>query len=598
MARKIRKKPGAGRPYFLAAILVILIAIVGGYRLYTCLFPDNIRLNYIMITKNGEPLKILQGETVNFHPTDICKIREISTNICFNHGIRLVSTGMDIDELLYEETALEKILPDNDAMRRHRITVEVKYKAETIGKIELIIEPRTDDWIEKAKRSIGNEKKIEVLERAVKEGFDDKRITGMLADEYIAVSAWNKAAALLEKNTAESADKDDLEKLLKVYEAAKNNAKITDVLNRLIKINPEDLSLTYKLAEHFDNTGKKDKAIIEYNKLLPRVPEKDRAGIYKTLGYLYSETKQTKNAINAYLKALESDKKDINLYYNLSALYESAGDRAMADKYLGMAIQMKPDDIDSRLKMAEDLIGRKEYAKAESYLKEVTRIKPDSADAWLMLANIEEKRGNKKLLEEYYKKILSIAPDNKTVIFNLGALEYETGNLKSAKGYFEKYLKTNPGDVDTMDYLFDIYKKEKNDKSAFEQALKILDKNPEKTRYYGFVFDYLNRKKDYKSMSRIMEAGFKKNPGNSEIMQYLIIARLNTGRDKDAVSLMERYLKKKPNDVQTLMQLAALYEKLGRIKDALGIYKKVLGLSPDNEAAQDSYLRLRMEVLE
>ena len=45
------------------------------------------------------------------------------------------------------------------------------------------------------------------------------------------------------------------------------------------------------------------------------------------------------------------------------------------------------------------------------------------------------------------------------------------------------------------------------------------------------------------------------------------------------------------------MQLASLYEKLGRINDSLGVYKKVLAIAPDNEEAQKSYLRLRLEVL-
>ena len=598
MARKIRKKPGSGRPLFLAVILVLLIATVGGYRLYSCLYPDSIRFNYIVITKNGEPLKILQGETVKFHPSDVCKIREISTNICFNYGIRLVSTGMDINGLLYEEAALGKMLPDNDVLSRHKITVEVKHQTDVVGRIELVIEPKTEDWIDKAERSIGSERKIEVLEKALKEGFDDSRITDMLADEYIKASDLNGAAALLEKKLKGSENEEDLLKLLKVYETAKNKAKIVDVLNRLIKLKPDDLSLRYKLAEQYENSGKRGKAIDEYNRLLSKVPKEELPWIYKTLGYLYSEGKQTKEAIKAYLKALEMDKEDINLYYNLSALYESIGDRSKADKYLGMAIDMKPEDIESRLKMAEDLIKKKEYKKAESYLREVTKIKSNSVEAWLLFANIAEKQGDKKDLKEYYKKILSIVPDNKTVIFNLGALEYETGNLKSAKNYFIQYLKAYPNDVDSREFLFDIYRKEKNDKSAYQQAYKILTKNPEKKQYYGFVFDYLNRIKDYKTMSKIMETGLKMNPGNNDIIKYLIIARLNTGNEKEAVSLIEGILKTKPNDVPTLMQLAELYEKLGRLNDALRIYKKVIGLSPENEQAQDAYLRLRLEVLE
>lgn len=598
MARKKRKKPGSGRPLFLAGILVILAVLVGGYYLYNGLFPDSLKFNYIVFTKNGDPLKILQGETVKFHPSDICKIQGLSTNIYFNYGIRLVSTGIDINGLLYEETALEKMLPDNGSFSRHQITVEVKHEAEVLGSIELIIEPKTDDWIDKAKRSIGSERKIKVLERAMEEGFTDPQIIDMLSDEYIDASEWNKAAALLEKNSEGANARENLLKLLKIYELVKNRNKTAQTINRLIEISPEDVSLKFKLAESYENSGKIDDAVKEYNNLLPLAATEDLPWIYKTLGFLYTKKNWPKNAIKNYLNALELDKEDINLYYNLAELYERTGNKNEADKYLGMAIASKPDDIEGRLKMAEGLIKKKKYKEAETYLEDVLKIKPGSIEVWLLRAAIEEKRGNKKKLKEYYKKILSIVPDNKTVIFNLGVLEYETGNPKTAKSYFIKYLKANPNDIDSREFLYDIYRKEKNDKSAYTQAAKIIDKDPKRKQYYEFIFDYLNRSKDFKTMSKIMTTGLNKNPGDSEITKYLIIASLNTGKEKEAISLVEDYLKTKPKDVPTLMQLASLYEKLGRLNDSLNVYKKVLAVSPDNEEAQEAYLRLRLEALE
>ena len=199
MARKYKKRPNTGSSFFIVVILAIFAALFGGYRLYTGFFPDSLQFNYIVISKNGDPLKILQGETVKFHPSDLCKIQEISTNIYFNYGIRLASTGMDINGLLYEETVLDKLLPDNSAFSRHRIPVEVKHQADVLGTFELIIEPKIEDWIDKVNRTIGSEKKIKILEEAINEGFNDNQIISMLADEYVTVSEWDKAAALLEK---------------------------------------------------------------------------------------------------------------------------------------------------------------------------------------------------------------------------------------------------------------------------------------------------------------------------------------------------------------------------------------------------------------
>ena len=335
-----------------------------------------------------------------------------------------------------------------------------------------VIEPKIDDWIDKAKRTIDSDKKIKVLERALDEGFDDVQIIGMLADEYIAASEWNKAAALLEKNSEGPAGQEYLLKLLKVYELVKNSRMVTSTVTRLLKLSPDDLSLKYKLAESYENSGNIDDAINVYNALLEEAPKEDLVWVYKTLGFLYTKKDWPKNAVKNYLKALELDKEDVNLYYNLAELYGRIGNKGEADKYLNMAIDRKPDDIESRLKIAEGLIKKKEYKDAESHLDAVLKIKPKSVEAWLLLADMAEKKGDKKKLKEYYTKILSIVPDNRAVIFNLGVLEYETGNPKSAKSYLLKYLKANPGDTDAREFLFDVYTKEKDDKSAYEQASK------------------------------------------------------------------------------------------------------------------------------
>lgn len=595
--KKIRKKPGEGNRVSPVFIIIIIVLLAGGVYLYRGFNPSEVRLNYIVITKNSETIKLIQGESASFHPSDTCRIGEISTNVFFNQGISLTSADIDVDGLLYGDTALEKLLNDKDIFKRHQVTLEVKRNQDVAGTIKIVIEPDVKDWVARVEGAPDSKTKVEILEKAVDTGFTDDKIIELLVDEYIASKAWLKATDLIEKIAGDSPDSEDIKRLLKVYEAAKNNVKIADMLVRLIKLNPEDLDLRKRLAELYERTGKRENAITEYNILLEKAPENEKAFIYKTIGYLYSESKQAKNAIGAYLKALELDPEDVNIYYNLSGLYESAGDKVNADKYLTMALAKKPDDIESRIRMAEGLIAKKEYKKAEEYLNEAIKIRPNYTDAWLMLANLEEKRGNKKALREHYKKILSLVPGNKTVLFNLGTLEYETGNPKTAKDYFLKYLKATPGDIESREFLFDIYKKEKNDKSAFEHALKIVEKSPGKKQYYPFLFEYLNRQKDFKAMYSVMDAGLKKNPGDGDITKYLIIACLNTGKEKEAATHIEGLLKQKPNDVPTLLQLARLYEKLGKPADALKTYKKVLDLAPGNGEAEDAYLRLRMETL-
>jgi hypothetical protein len=104
--RKIRKKPGEGNRISPVLIIIIIVVIAAGVYLYRGFNPSEVRLNYIVITKNSETIKLLKGETVKFNPSDTCKIGEISTNVFFNQGISVESAGLDINGLLDQDTRM------------------------------------------------------------------------------------------------------------------------------------------------------------------------------------------------------------------------------------------------------------------------------------------------------------------------------------------------------------------------------------------------------------------------------------------------------------------------------------------------------------
>ena len=67
MVRKIKEKPGAGKKPVLA-IAFIMVALFGGYLLFNGLYPKTFEFNYIVLTRDGVPFKIINGETVRLHP--------------------------------------------------------------------------------------------------------------------------------------------------------------------------------------------------------------------------------------------------------------------------------------------------------------------------------------------------------------------------------------------------------------------------------------------------------------------------------------------------------------------------------------------------
>jgi tetratricopeptide (TPR) repeat protein len=596
----IRKKSERPRPkrralrIFLSAIGVALLLLLWMGR---GLYPATPQFYYLLLEKNDQPLKLLNGDTFECHPQDKVKIIEISTNVLFNAGIRLVSKDFDVTALRYEKMPLSALLPNPALLGKYQFKVTVKRYNADLGSIGFVIEPYVEDWLDKVERTIDPERRIDLLEEARQAAPQDEKIRERLIQEYRSLKRWPQAAKLLEEMVKEKPDEQKLFELYEVYENMNDSAGAVSVLKRLLQKTPDDAELRLRLARTFEKAKKLPEAILEYEAALSRLAPKEKLAVYKTLGFLYTETADPQKAIGSYLKAAELDKKDVNLYYNLATLYERIGDKEKADQFLAQAVALQPKDIENRLNLAESLFNKGKLDEAQAYLDEVIRRKPDSLRALLLLVQIADKKGDKKRLKDLYEKVYALAPDNEIVLYNLAVLEYEAGNSGKSISHFETYLKNHPKDAETLGFLFDLYKKEKKDDSAFATAKALLALNPGDTAPYPFVFEYLNARNDFKQMAEIMEKGIQAHPEIVDLRQYLVFALLKMGEEDEASIQLAQLAKLKPKDVNLLLQLARLQESQGKMKEAMETYKRILEISPGLQEAEDAYLNLRLNQL-
>jgi len=581
--------------------VVTLFLVVGAFLFMWWVWPGlydvSPQFNFILLEKNDQRLKLIKGETLRLHPQDQVKILSVSTTITFNVGVRLFASDIDVQALTYNKTQLATLFPKDALFQQHSIRVFVKEKNRDLGYVDLVIEPYVEDWLDKVERTIDPEKRIALLEEARLMAPQDDKIRERLIQEYRSIKKWPQAAKLLEEMVKEKPEEQTLFELLEVYESMKDSDGAVSVLRRLLQKTPDDAELRLRLARTLEKAKKLPEATREYEAVLSLLDSREKLAVYKTLGFLYTETNDLDKAVASYLKAAELDKKDVNLYYNLATLYEKRGDKEKANQFLAQAVALQPEDIESRLSLAESSFSKGNMDEAQTYLEEVLRRKPDSLRALLLLVQIAEKKGDKKRLKELYEKVYALAPDNEIVLYNLAVLEYEAGNWGKSLPYFETYLKDHPKDAETLRFLFDLYKKEKKQESAFATARTLLSLNPGDTALYPFVFEYLNARNDFKQMAEIMETGIQARPENVEMRQYLVFALLKLGKEEAAAAQLAQLAKLKPKDVNLLLQLARLQENQSNVKEAMETYKKVLEISPGHQEAEEAYLRLRLKEL-
>ena len=582
---KERKKTSLIRNLtFWAAVLLLIAALTAGWLLWRGLYSVSPRFNFLLVSVNHEPQKILSGETLHLHPKDNVKVLTISTNMLSNLGIRLVSQGFDVSALRHEEMIVSALLPDQEIFNRYFFRIWIKYRNQELGYMDWQVQPRVEDWLDKANRTINDDQRLVILQHATQLLPEDRQLRLRLLKEYRSLKRWKQLAPMLEEIAEKKVDQEILTDLLKVYTAMEKKDGIVSVLKRLVELNPNDLEAHNQLAEIFEESGKLKEAIIEYEGLLGRSDEKDRLPIYNRLGYLYTKIGGFEKAVSFYLKAEELDKKDANLYYNLSYLYEKIGQKEKVDFYLGRAVSLKSKDMEGRLRLAESLINKNSLKEAGEYLSEVLKEKPKSLEALVLMARVLEKRGEKQELKKIYRRVLSLEPKNEAVMFNLGILEYETGDLKASSNYFTTYLRSRPKDAAAHEILFDIYKKQNNTKSALREARILVDLRPKEIGPYYYLFDHLSAQRDYENIIRVMEKGLKANPEQMHFKKYLALAHLKTGEGlKKAKKYLSEVLKEEPKSLEALVLMAQVLEKRGEKRELKKIYKRILSLEPKNE---------------
>jgi len=593
--RKVRRKPRrkTRKTYWVVLLLVLGVFLVAWW-IWPGYYSASPRFQSMLLQKNDEVLLALNGDTLELHPQDRVKILKISTTVTFNVGVRLYAGALDIPALSYEKLTMASLLPKEPSGGEQRFKVHVKHFNKEIGFIDILVRPFVEDWLDKAERVIEPARKLEVLEEALKAAPQERRIRTRLVEEYKSQRKWHEAVALLEPMAREKEDPQVLQEILEAYEAMNQTAGILSTLKRLVQTQPDNSGIRLRYASALEKSKRTKEAIAEYEEVLKRADKGEQAALLKTIGYLYSLISEIPKAIHSYTRAFELDKSDPNLCYNLSSLYEKAGDQEKSDFYLGEAIRLKPDDKEGQMRLSEHLVRRGKLEEAEKQLSDLLRKSPESMNGLLLMSQIAEKRKDTRKLREVYNRILSLEPENRTVMYNLGILAYESGDLQAALPHLEKYAGAHPQEGEVRSILFDIYRRQKKDDLAFRTAQTLVALNPKDLQSYSFMLEYLANRGEYSRIIDTAESAIRSLPADVDLRNYLVLAYLKTGKEDLALEQMHQILKLTPKDLDLLLQIAQLQEKKGRNSEALATYGKILNLAPQHEEAGEAYLRLRM----
>ncbi len=558
------------------------------------IFPSH--LIQVEMLVNGKREYVENRGEISIHPNDKIRIDNVITDGLIPWGIKLISDGFPAQAMTKKRVRLIDFWPLNFFKEPHKIRITFLAWGNPIGEVTIVGELSCQDWLKLASETDNLETKIFYLEQASKSSKKSILLDLKLAKLYGNKGDWAEAAKIYERIASTSDSLEILRKLLNAYIRSNQADEAINTYLAVIRKKPE-----VKTLSNFFNYLQKHKKtyqIVKYlNKNSYRIPSSLKGPFYAYLGSLEANLHKWKPAALHLEKAISFGVSQPDVYYNLSIAYKQLGAYGLARKYLQRYLKKKPNDSESLLLLTQLLQQEGEQQEAINQLRKLIDKDPNNLNLHLQLLKLLQKSGNKPQLIDEYQKVVSLDPQNRLAWYNLGILYYELTKWKDAETAFTKALALNPDDTDAKTYLVQVLTQEGKYKEVIPLLKDLIVKEKDNLALYDQLFTAYAKVKDYAGMEKDFKLAVKTHPKKQKYYQYVIYAVLKRNKIKEAIRYYEKLIKLAPKNVKYLKEAAALYEKHGYYTEALKTLAKLLSISPDDQEAQEAYLRVKMKNL-
>ncbi len=232
----------------------------------------------------------------------------------------------------------------------------------------------------------------------------------------------------------------------------------------------------FYLAEMRILTGELDKALTVYSDILKDNDENVQAFFLR--GKIYLEKEEFEKAEKDFDRALRGCE-DYDLYINIYQLYANMEENSRGDKYLTMALELKPETAEDYYHRGRIYENQGIYMEAKASL--LTSIQLGFEDAMLLLGRIylklDDSSNARKMYEDYLEQ-----SDKKAIAYNgLAQCDIYEGDYDSALKNISKGLKEG-NDSEIQGLLYNeivAYEYKKEFQIAKEKMAIYLEKYPD-----------------------------------------------------------------------------------------------------------------------
>ena len=285
-----------------------------------------------------------------------------------------------------------------------------------------------------------------------------------------------------------------------------------------------------------------------------------------------------------------------NRHHQVAQRYLERGQRQRAIAEFEKALALEPQDIRTRLRIAE-----LHYREGEA---------DRAVDAFIRCARHYEDLGAVNKALTVYEQVLELLPDRVELYVAMADLQIKTGSRDAAMGQYRIALRVldelgDPsGKLDVIRCILNLEPDNIRERVQLAESFFTAGRNEEGIELYRQILDWLERETkgelgyDLKSFQHIAERYLYHQPNDAQIAKRLAINYVQLDLAARALPKLRLAYRETPHDLELLGVIAQAFDQLGQTQKSVAVYKEMArlferaGLASEKDRCFREILRL------
>lgn len=209
---------------------------------------------------------------------------------------------------------------------------------------------------------------------------------------------------------------------------------------------PTDALPVYDQAVLQTQAGRRPQAEAAYRKVIDLAPSDPKmlGDAQMALGLLLAQDGNAADAVPLLTQAAQADPKNPVPHQALGNLYAKLANPQKAIDERTVAVSLAPDDVQTRLLLADQLMAQKQYAAAAMQYDQAAQRQPDNAQVQNARGTAYEMSGNLAVARTAFQAALTADPKYARAENNLGVVYEKQGHMAQAVAAYKKAVQLDP----------------------------------------------------------------------------------------------------------------------------------------------------------